>query len=77
MQKPCRRISNVEAFSERGFGVSPLVEILQAASCVARDDRDGCSRYSVSKISGFPDDLGWYREYISSPLTMGARFIFL
>jgi len=36
---------------EGNVGVSPLVEALQAASCVARDDRDGRSRYRASKMS--------------------------
>ena len=38
-----------------------LVENLYATSCVARDDRDGCSRYRASKISFLKDELGWYR----------------
>ena len=38
-------------FKREGDSVSPLRIPLQAASFVAREDRDGCSRYRVSKIS--------------------------
>ena len=38
-------------FKREGDSVSPLRMPLRAASFVARDDRDGCSRYRVSKIS--------------------------
>ena len=35
--------------------------MLQATSAVAREDRDGCSRYRASKMSFCKDELGWYR----------------
>ena len=35
--------------------------LLQAVSVVAREDRDGCSRYRASKMSPYGDELGWYR----------------
>ena len=35
----------------RGERCKPSAEDLQATSCVARDDRDGCSRYRASKMS--------------------------
>ena len=47
MRKPSSR--NVR--SERGEGESPLTGTLQATFAVARDDRDGCSRYRASKMS--------------------------
>ena len=43
----------------------------QATSCVARDDRDGCSRYRAAKMSPIGDELGWYRDF-TSPLCAGG-----
>ena len=37
--------------SARGVRCKPSAEMPQATSCVAREDRDGCSRYRVSKMS--------------------------
>ena len=42
--------------SARGDRWEPSAENLQATSCVARDDRDGCSRYRVSKMSPTGDN---------------------
>ena len=52
----------IGSLQREGSGVSPLAKGLQATSCVARDDRDGCSRYRAAKMSRFRDELGWYRE---------------
>ena len=49
---------------------------MQATSVVARDDRDGCSRYRVSKMSDFSDELGWYREYIFLAPNFGGEVYF-
>ena len=67
----------MNAFSERGNGASPLAEALQATSCVVRDDRNGSSRYRASKMSGFSDKLGWYREYIFLAPNLGGEVYFL
>ena len=54
IQKICKNHAETKQFlsifSERE-PVRALEEILQATSCVARDDRDGCSRYRAAKIS--------------------------
>ena len=47
MRKPSRG----NACSERGSVKALGGQILQAISCVARDDRDGRSRYRAAKIS--------------------------
>ncbi len=47
MRKPSRG----DIRSERGMVKALVVQSLQATSCVARDDRDGCSRYRASKMS--------------------------
>jgi len=41
----------MELPEREGDGESPLMVRLQATSCVAREDRDGCSRYRASKMS--------------------------
>ena len=63
MRKPSRGVIQ----SERGAVKALVDQNLQAISCVARDDRDGCSRYRASKISVSADELGWYRDF--SPLS--------
>ena len=70
MRKPSRE----DIQSERGTVQALVVQNLQATSCVARDDRDGHSRYRASKISVAADELGWYREF--SPLSMIGAFSF-
>ena len=45
-----RKPSKGETFSEGEQVQAPGVT-LSATSCVARDDRDGCSRYRASKMS--------------------------
>ena len=47
MRKPSRGVIH----SERGLVKALVVQNLQAISCVARDDRDGRSRYRAAKIS--------------------------
>ena len=47
MRKPSRGVIQ----SERGTVQALVDQNLQAISSVARDDRDGCSRYRVSKMS--------------------------
>ena len=47
MRKPSRG----SILRERGMVKTLVDRNLQAISCVARDDRDGHSRYRVSKIS--------------------------
>ena len=47
MRKPSRGVIQ----SERGAVKALVDQNLQATSCVARDDRDGHSRYRVTKIS--------------------------
>ena len=42
---------------------APLEILLRAVSVVAREDRDGCSRYRASKMSLYGDELGWYRVF--------------
>ena len=64
MRKPSRG----DIQSERGMVKALVVHSLQATSCVARDDRDGCSRYRASKMSASADELGWYRE-IFAPIS--------
>ena len=39
---------------------------------VARDDRDGSSRYRASKMSLFQDELGWYRVIYAPIVWIGA-----
>ena len=56
MRKPSRGVID----SERGLVKALVEQNLQATSSVARDDRDGYSRYRVSKIR-FAGELGWYR----------------
>ncbi len=46
-----RKLSSGAFFSDRGMVGAPKCVKLQATSSVARGDRDGCSRYRVSKIS--------------------------
>ena len=41
----------MNAQKREGTGESPRLTILQATSSVARDDRDGCSRYRAAKMS--------------------------
>ena len=59
MRKPSREVIH----SERGPVKALVVQNLQAISSVAREDRDGSSRYRASKISAFEDELGWYRVF--------------
>ena len=59
--------------SERGDGESPLCEPVSSHFQAARDDRDGYSRYRVTKMPIF-GELGWYRERLAPML--GERFIF-
>ena len=47
MRKPSRG----SILRERGMVKALVDRNLQAISCVARDDRDGCSRYRASKMS--------------------------
>ena len=70
MRKPSRGVIH----SERGSVKALVVQNLQAISCVARDDRDGRSRYRASKISAFADELGWYRDF--SPLSYDRGVFF-
>ena len=58
MRKPSRGVIQSERETVKALGDRNL----HAISCVARDDRDGCSRYRASKISATADELGWYRE---------------
>ena len=71
MRKPSRGVIQ----SERGAVKALVDQNLQAISCVARDDRDGCSRYRASKISVTTDELGWYRDF--SPLSEDRGVLFL
>ena len=71
MRKPSRGVNQ----SERGAVKALVDQNLQAISCVARDDRDGCSRYRASKISVTTDELGWYRDF--SPLSEDRGVLFL
>ena len=61
MRKPSRGVIR----SERGSVQALVDQNLQATSSVARDDRDGCSRYRASKMSAPADELGWYREFVA------------
>ena len=58
MRKPSRGVIH----SERGMVKALVDQNLQAISCVARDDRDGRSRYRAAKMSAYADELGWYRD---------------
>ena len=40
----------MEGIQREGIGESPLPEVCKPLLLVARDDRDGCSRYRVSKM---------------------------
>jgi len=42
--------------------VKALRNMLPATCLVAREDRDGYSRYRVSKMPAFAGELGWYRD---------------
>ena len=53
MQKPCGNQAVIPAISERETVRALGPGILQATSCVARDDRDGRSRYRAAKIPLF------------------------
>ena len=68
-----RKLSKEVTLSERGDGESPLRKTLQATFCVAREDRDGGSRYRASKMPAFVGELGWYRDY-RRPYGLGAAF---
>lgn len=70
--KTLRKPSKGEVPSERGT-VKALGLTLQATSCVARDDRDGGSRYRASKMSDFRRIRVVPR--FMSPLCSGAAFI--
>ena len=50
MRKPSRGVIH----SERGTVKALVDRNLQAISCVARDDRDGRSRYRAAKMSPVP-----------------------
>ena len=45
-----------------GDGGSPSVRQPQATFSVAREDRDGRSRYRALKMPGMSGKLGWYRD---------------
>ena len=62
-------------FQREGDGASPLYRSNSSHFQAVRDDRDGHSRYRVSKMSIFFDELGWYRDNLAPKL--GARFIIL
>ena len=49
-------------FSERGMVKALRIPSWQATFSVAREDRDGCSRYRAAKMPAFAGELGWYRE---------------
>ena len=51
MQRLCGNKADLGTFSERGKVRASYVASLYATSSVARDDRDGCSRYRASKMS--------------------------
>ena len=51
MQRLCGNKADLRAFSERGTVRASYVRYLYATSSVARDDRDGNSRYRVAKMS--------------------------
>ena len=73
-----RKQSSVQMPSARGEWWKPLTDDLQATCRVAREDRDGCSRYRASKMSAFTDELGWYREYIFlAPIFGGGGLFFI
>ncbi len=59
-----------------GSGESPRPGTLQAILCVAREDRDGSSRYRAAKMSLYRDKLGWYRVFYAPMIFIGA-FSFL
>ena len=63
------------AISERGTVKALGSQNMQATSFVARDDRDGRSRYRASKMSA-SDKLGWYRVYFRPYRKVGV-FYFL
>ena len=65
MQKQCGKEADRKTVSERGKVEAPWWKDLQAASAVARDDRDGCSRYRAAKMSAYADELGWYRVFFA------------
>ena len=58
MRKPSKGVF----FQREGIGASPQSNALQATSGVARDDRDGSSRYRASKMP-LVGELGWYRDH--------------
>ncbi len=73
MQRQCGSQAGDRYQKREGIGESPL-SMPASHFQATRDDRGGCSRYRVTKIS-FTDELGWYRENFA-PMVW-ARFIFL
>ena len=57
----------------RGGGCKPLVQRHFSHFQAAREDRDGRSRYRVSKMS-FLDELGWYRDHYVAPKNRGGVY---
>ena len=51
MQRQCGNKAVFRRIQRVGTVKAHLRPVLQATSCVARDDRDGLSRYRESKIS--------------------------
>ncbi len=45
------KAKEMKAVSEKGSGESPLCGSFYATFCVAREDRDGSSRYRATKMS--------------------------
>ena len=71
MRKPSRGVIH----SERGMVKALVDQNLQAISCVARDDRDGRSRYRAAKMPRC-GELGWYRDYTRPYIRGGFYFLY-
>ena len=76
MQRLCESQAGHSSPARGDFGVSPLCETLPATFCVAREDRDGCSRYRVSKMPAVAGELGWYRDHRRPYAFRGGVYFF-
>ena len=56
--------------------MSPLCRPVSSHFQAARDDRDGYSRYRVTKMPFF-GELGWYRERLAPIVKGRGLFLFM
>ena len=63
MQRPQANQAEILLKKREGTGESPQEVSGKPLAFVAREDRDGRSRYRAAKMSAFADELGWYRVF--------------